>query len=124
MLRFFPRLPFGSGDDPPRHGRAARGAHDRRGGGGGPPPPPAAGEVGRSAARWVLVKTAIYGADPNWGRILAAAGAAGVALTVERLTLQAAALEDSPTGGGRAEAVVWTCDLTPDYVRINADYTS
>jgi len=122
----------------------------------------AAREVGRAIARSVLVKTAIYGADPNWGRILAAAGAAGVALAVERLTLQAAALEDSPTGGdgewlmlaehgatahpdaararaifqhhtirlrvdlglGRAEAVVWTCDLTPDYVRINADYTS
>ncbi|MGH7548057.1 MAG: bifunctional ornithine acetyltransferase/N-acetylglutamate synthase, partial [Gemmatimonadales bacterium] len=122
----------------------------------------AAREVGRAIARSVLVKTAIYGADPNWGRILAAAGAAGVALAVERLTLKAAALEDSPTGGdgewltlaeqgatahpdpararaifqhhtirlridlglGRAEAVVWTCDLTPDYVRINADYTS
>jgi len=122
----------------------------------------AAREVGRAIARSVLVKTAIYGADPNWGRILAAAGAAGVALAVERLTLQAAALGDAPTGGddewltlaergatahpdpararaifqhrtirlrldlglGRAEATVWTCDLTPDYIRINADYTS
>lgn len=118
--------------------------------------------VGRAIARSVLVKTAIYGADPNWGRILAAAGAAGVPLAVERLTLHAAALDDCPTGSdgewlmlaahgatahpdpararaifqhhtirlridlglGRAEAVVWTCDLTPDYVRINADYTS
>src|SRR5436309_1076220 len=50
----------------------------------------AAREVGRAIARSTLVKTAIYGADPNWGRILAAAGAAGVALAVERLTLQAA----------------------------------
>lgn len=114
----------------------------------------AAREVGRAIARSALVKTAIYGADPNWGRILAAAGAAGVPLAVERLSLQAAADADwltLATGGatahpdaararaifqhktirlridlglGRAEAVVWTCDLTPDYVRINADYTS
>jgi glutamate N-acetyltransferase/amino-acid N-acetyltransferase len=114
----------------------------------------AAREVGRAIARSMLVKTAIYGADPNWGRILAAAGAAGVALTVDRLGLQAAADGDWLTlaeggatahpdaararaifrqktirlridlGLGRAEAMVWTCDLTPDYVRINADYTS
>ena len=114
----------------------------------------AARDVGRAIARSTLVKTAIYGADPNWGRILAAAGAAGVALTLDRLTLQAAAdgewltlAEGGATahpdaeraraifrqktirlridlGLGRAEAMVWTCDLTPDYVRINADYTS
>jgi glutamate N-acetyltransferase/amino-acid N-acetyltransferase len=114
----------------------------------------AAREVGRAIARSTLVKTAIYGADPNWGRILAAAGAAGVPLAAERLSLQAAAEGEwltLATGGatahadlgaahaifeqktirlrvdlglGRAEAVVWTCDLTPDYVRINADYTS
>jgi len=114
----------------------------------------AAREVGRAIARSVLVKTAIYGADPNWGRILAAAGAAGVTLATERLSLQAAAngewltlasggavaLADAAAaraifqqktirlrvdlGLGRAEAVVWTCDLTPEYVRINADYTS
>src|SRR5437899_4894437 len=114
----------------------------------------AAREVGRAIARSTLVKTAIYGADPNWGRILAAAGAAGVALATDRLTLQAAAngewltlAEGGATahpdpeqaraifhhknirlrldlGVGRAEAMVWTCDLTPDYVRINADYTS
>src|SRR5438034_7013206 len=47
-------------------------------------------DVGRAIARSTLVKTAIYGADPNWGRILAAAGAAGVALAVDRLTLEAA----------------------------------
>jgi len=114
----------------------------------------AAREVGRAIARSALVKTAIYGADPNWGRILAAAGAAGVPLAVDRLSLQASADGEWLTlaiggatahadlsvaraifqqktirlrvdlGLGRAEAVVWTCDLTPDYVRINADYTS
>jgi glutamate N-acetyltransferase/amino-acid N-acetyltransferase len=114
----------------------------------------AAREVGRAIARSALVKTAIYGADPNWGRVLAAAGAAGVPLAVDRLSLQAAGDGEwitLATGGatahpdprqaravfeqnairlrldlgvGRAEAVVWTCDLTPDYIRINADYTS
>ena len=122
--------------------------------GGGGVTETAAREVGRAIARSLLVKTAIYGADPNWGRILAAAGAAGVALAAERITLQAAADGEWVTlasggavahaeaaaaraifqqktirlrvdlGLGRAEAVVWTCDLTPEYVRINADYTS
>src|SRR5438094_748325 len=84
----------------------------------------------------------------------AAAGAAGAPLAVDGLSLQAAADGEWLTlasggatahadlgaahaifqqktirlrvdlGLGRAEAVVWTCDLTPDYVRINADYTS
>ena len=115
----------------------------------------AAREVGRAIARSARVKTALFGADPNWGRVLAAAGAAGVPLAVERLSLQAAGdgdkwltlASDGATanpdtdrarrifqqkmirlrldlGIGRAEAVVWTCDLTPDYIRINADYTS
>jgi len=111
-------------------------------------------EVGRAIARSTLVKTAIYGGDPNWGRVLAAAGAAGVALVADRITLEAAdgdawlvlatggatALPDPSKaraiferktirlridlGLGRSEAVVWTCDLFPDYVRINSDYTS
>lgn len=118
----------------------------------------AAREVGRAIARSTLVKTALHGADPNWGRVLAAAGAAGVAFAPDRLTLAAqaggAAGDDwlaLAAGGatadpdlarareifqqprvrlrldlgiGRGEAVVWTCDLSADYVRINADYTS
>jgi len=112
-------------------------------------------EVGRAIARSTLVKTAIYGGDPNWGRVLAAAGVAGVSLVPERIKLDAAtnggswltlasggatALADLAQarpifqqktirlrldlGLGRSEAVVWTCDLSPDYVRINSDYTS
>jgi len=111
-------------------------------------------EVGMSIARSTLVKTAIYGGDPNWGRVLAAAGVAGVALVADKIMLEAAtnsgwlalasggatALTDLAQarsifqqktirlrldlGLGRAEAVVWTCDLSPDYVRINSDYTS
>lgn len=114
----------------------------------------AAREVGRAIARSTLVKTAVYGADPNWGRVLAAAGAAGVPMPVDKLRLDAAVdggwlalavggatAHANPAaaravfqqehitlrldlGIGRAESVVWTCDLTPDYVRINADYTS
>ena len=111
-------------------------------------------EVGRAIARSTLVKTAIYGGDPNWGRVLAAAGAAGVAMVADRLGLEAASDGEWLTlavggatahpdlarartifqqktirlrldlGLGRSEAVVWTCDLSPDYVRINSDYTS
>jgi len=111
-------------------------------------------EVGRAIARSTLVKTAVFGGDPNWGRVLAAAGVAGVALVADRVSLEAAgddgwltlatggatALADPAKaraifqrkairlrldlGLGRSEAVVWTCDLSPDYVRINSDYTS
>ena len=118
----------------------------------------AAREVGRAIARSALVKTALYGADPNWGRVLAAAGAAGVPLAVDRLSLatqgdgaeaeewlalavggataepdlaRAREIFAQPRvrlrldlGIGRAESVVWTCDLSPEYVKINADYTS
>ena len=111
-------------------------------------------EVGRAIARSTLVKTAVFGGDPNWGRVLAAAGVAGVALVADRVSLEAA-LDDGwltlATGGataladpakaraifqqkairlrldlglGRSEAVVWTCDLTHEYIKINADYTS
>src|SRR5688500_16203863 len=111
-------------------------------------------EVGRAIARSALVKTAIYGADPNWGRVLAAAGAAGVPLVADRIGLEAAldgewlrlasggatahpdlakarAIFQQKTvrlrldlGLGRAESHVWTCDFSPEYVKINSDYTS
>src|SRR5713101_4404567 len=57
----------------------------------GAPTEVAAREVGRAIARSALVKTAVYGADPNWGRVLAAAGAAGVGLNPDKLSLAAAA---------------------------------
>jgi glutamate N-acetyltransferase/amino-acid N-acetyltransferase len=52
-------------------------------------------EVGRAIARSMLVKTAIFGGDPNWGRVLAAAGVAGVALMPDRISLEA----ESGNGG-------------------------
>src|SRR3989475_1584478 len=68
----------------------------------GAPTETAAREVGRAIARSALVKTAGYGADPNWGRNLAAAGAAGGGVKPAKLSLAAAA--DGEAGGGREEA--------------------
>lgn len=97
-----------------------------------------------------LVKTAIHGADPNWGRILAAAGRSGALLDADRTTVRIAdvivfergiprpfdasalrrifeqsdiAIEiDLGLGNGTARA--WGTDLSPEYVRINAEYTT
>ncbi|HVL99292.1 MAG TPA: bifunctional glutamate N-acetyltransferase/amino-acid acetyltransferase ArgJ [Egibacteraceae bacterium] len=106
--------------------------------------------VARAIARSVLVRTAIAGADPNWGRILAAAGAgpvpfdpARVAVTFGNVTvcrfgvvasfdrgLASRALSGREVtvtvdlGLGPAEATLLTCDLTHDYVTINAEYTT
>lgn len=109
--------------------------------------------VGDAIARSPLVKTAIHGADPNWGRVLAAAGSSGVAVEPERIRLwfgaddavqlldrglpcafdparASALLREDPArlrldlGAGDASATVWTCDLSAEYVRVNADYTT
>ncbi len=114
----------------------------------------AAHSIADAIARSPLVKTAVHGGDPNWGRVLAAAGASGVAFDPARLSLwfgegadavrvvaggvrdaydeRAAAerLRRDPVairldlGGDPAEATVWTCDLSAQYVSINADYTT
>lgn len=115
----------------------------------GAPDPAAAARVGRTIATSPLVKTAVAGRDPNWGRVVAAAGRAGVpfapaaarvwvgdvevyaggAPLPEReraasrhLQEQARVVLGIDLGVGGAQADVWTCDLTADYVRINADY--
>jgi glutamate N-acetyltransferase/amino-acid N-acetyltransferase len=106
--------------------------------------------VAKSIANSNLVKTALYGEEFNWGRILCAAGYSGVAFSPERfiLTLNGITIfkEGSPVsatlkraekemkahdllievdlGGGRHEARVWTCDLSHDYVDINGSYIS
>ena len=109
--------------------------------------------VGDAIACSPLVKTAIHGNDPNWGRILAAAGYSGEAIEPDRVRLwfgdgddlqlldrglpvtfdaarASALLKQDPAivhldlGLGRESAVVWTCDLSAEYVRINADYTT
>ena len=108
--------------------------------------------VARAVATSPLVKTALSSADPNWGRILGAAGRAGVAFDPDKLTLdfddvpivrrgvgvvdetseaRAHAVLSRPSytirlhlGSGRGRWVVWTCDLGHEYVRINASYRS
>jgi len=96
---------------------------------------PEAERVARAIANSPLVKTALHGRDPNWGRI---AQAAGMALAGEELVelgpdrIDAAELgADSPEaeiairlGRGDGTAHVYFSDLTPEYVRVNAHYTS
>ena len=110
----------------------------------GAPSEEAAHTIGRTIARSPLVKTAIYGADPNWGRIVGAIGNSGVALQSDRvdiyiggMLISDATLEQTRQKlrekeiqlrvvlhSGSASARVWTCDLTEGYIRINADYTT
>jgi glutamate N-acetyltransferase/amino-acid N-acetyltransferase len=108
----------------------------------------------RMAARTVtsspLVKTAIHGGDPNWGRILAAVGRSGAELALDRCRLAIGGYEmfamgrvtEAPLeqvaqalgqpriaieidlGLGDGEATALGCDLSPEYVRINADYST
>ena len=107
-------------------------------------------QIARTIAHSSLVKTAWAGADPNWGRILAAAGRSGIALDPGRINIffgelqvcrkgvaapfdehQAHAYLDQAEsevrvqlGRGRVSLNFLTCDLTTDYVHINADYTT
>lgn len=104
--------------------------------------------IARAVINSSLVKTALYGEDPNWGRVVAAAGSAhagmdpttwslflGEQTWVERGAIEALseaeahAILEHPTieirldlGLGDAEATGWGCDLSSDYVRINAHY--
>ena len=98
-----------------------------------------------------LVKTAFFASDPNWGRILAAVGYAGIELDQSRVNValdevsicERGGLADGYTeargsevmkrpeitvhielGRGDATDTVYTCDLSYDYVKINADYRS
>lgn len=107
-------------------------------------------EVAYTIAHSPLVKTALFASDPNWGRLLAAIGRAGVeTLDVERVSVLInnvliaergcraqgyteeqgiAAMEPTDIDieirldRGDARATVWTSDLSYDYVRINAEY--
>ncbi|MEY2341923.1 bifunctional glutamate N-acetyltransferase/amino-acid acetyltransferase ArgJ [Acidithiobacillus sp. IBUN Pt1247-S3] len=109
-------------------------------------------QVAYRMAHSPLIKTAFFASDPNWGRLLAAIGSAGIEdLDVERVQIHlgdlcivqdgARALGYTEEAGqavmaqaeipihvalgrGTAEEQIWTCDLSYDYVRINADYRS
>ncbi len=94
-----------------------------------------ADRVARAIANSPLVKTALYGRDPNWGRIAQAAGMALAGEQVEELgddVIDATALGSDETeaeisirlGRGDARSHIYFSDLTHDYVRINAEYTT
>ena len=91
--------------------------------------------VARAIANSPLVKTALYGRDPNWGRIAQAAGAALAGEDLEEIgadSIDAAELgaetEEAEIGlrlgRGEHSAHVWFSDLGYEYVRINAEYTT
>ncbi len=107
-------------------------------------------QVGIAVANSSLVKTAAFGNDPNWGRILCAMGYAGVEFDPERARVSlcgtdiygngaglefdedklSAAMQaeemaiDIDLAMGKAAAEIFTCDLTYEYVRLNAEYTT
>jgi glutamate N-acetyltransferase/amino-acid N-acetyltransferase len=104
--------------------------------------------IARTIAESPLVKTALAGGDPNWGRVLAAAGRAGVRFRPDLVELHLGKVRVAREGAavsfdkkaaeqavqgpevsitldlhaGDEEATVWTCDLTAKYVKINAEY--
>ena len=102
----------------------------------------------KAIANSPLVKTAVHGGDPNWGRLIAVAGRSGSEFNLSRaaVTIGPVVLfkdgrphdEEAPEaasylqatdvsltvdlGAGTASSTVWTCDLSAEYVRINAEY--
>jgi glutamate N-acetyltransferase/amino-acid N-acetyltransferase len=104
----------------------------------------------RTIASSMLVKAAVHGSDPNWGRVLAAVGRSGATLAPEKVELYIGDTRVVKGGEsvpfdktevvkhldgkevfialnlhlGRAEAVAWGCDLSEEYVKINAEYTT
>lgn len=116
-----------------------RGARDRE----------SAERIARAIANSPLVKTAVAGSDPNWGRVLCAAGYSGAAFEpaavdirmqgvlvcrkglaapfdeaelTRRLDAPECSIDFRIAGKGQGSATFWTCDLTEDYIRINASY--
>ncbi|MBP2651517.1 MAG: argJ [Firmicutes bacterium] len=106
--------------------------------------------VAMAVAKSPLVKTAFFGQDPNWGRILCAVGYSGAkvdqtntTLALGGITIVKGGVDSKPDihalnkvmgereikveielGQGTAEATVWTCDFSYEYVKINADYST
>jgi len=105
-------------------------------------------KIARTIANSPLVKTAVHGADPNWGRIVAAVGRAGVPLDFDQVTVRIGGIllfdhglprDEAASsaveilkrdtidiavslGAGDASATIWGCDLSAEYVRINGEY--
>ena len=110
-----------------------------------------AGQVGKKIANSLLVKTAIFGNDPNYGRILMALGNAGVPFDPKNVILKIGTIPiyksqkvdvsaipkaekylssnqnieiDLKIGKGDHRSRYYTCDISYEYVRINAEYTT
>ena len=106
-------------------------------------------KIGRAIANSPLVKTAIAGSDPNWGRVIAAAGYSGIKFDPKNVDIYMQGLKvcqgglaakfseakltkklDEPetyirliiNGKGKAKARIWTCDFTEGYIQINGSY--
>lgn len=111
--------------------------------------PDEARRAARAIANSLLVKTAIHGGDPNWGRLVATAGRAGVTFDLSRCLVRIGAvvlfdqgvphddrapdaasvlrqrdiqIEVNLGTSGQSTATMWTCDLSAEYVKINAEY--
>lgn len=88
----------------------------------------AAKKVALSIANSNLFKTAMYGENPNFGRIVAAIGASGINIKEKDLKIKVSPLArkevcvDVSVGRGKSSVVVYTSDLTPEYIKINAQY--
>ena len=112
-----------------------------------------ADKIAKAVIRSPLVKSAVYGEDPNWGRVVCAAGYSGVEFEVDELSLSIGEGESEVSlvrngeitadldkakeamrgkrvvftltlESGEAEATAWGCDLTEEYVEINGKYTT
>ena len=107
-------------------------------------------KVGLAVANSPLVKTAFFGGDPNWGRIICAAGYSGVAVEESRISIDVNGVRlfdlgkvmvvdetemrrkleprdisvDIDLGMGEAQATVYTSDMSYEYIKINAEYTT
>ena len=85
--------------------------------------------VGLAIANSNLFKTAMYGQDPNFGRVVASVGASGVKVREQDLKIRLSPLHkktikvEVSLGQGEAECRVYTSDLTPEYIKINAAYS-
>jgi glutamate N-acetyltransferase/amino-acid N-acetyltransferase len=85
-------------------------------------------KIALSIANSVLFKTAVFGQNPNFGRIAAAVGASGFNIKEEQLKIKLGSLKGKQVkltvslSRGKAKCTVYTSDLTPEYVKINAQY--
>ncbi|MCH7579708.1 MAG: bifunctional ornithine acetyltransferase/N-acetylglutamate synthase, partial [Chloroflexi bacterium] len=109
----------------------------------------AARRAAKSVAGSMLIKAAMFGNDPNWGRVLDAIGYSGIQAEEGRISLSLQGVEtyrgepvpfddaalrealaeeevriEIDLGEGEETAMAWGCDLTPEYVRINSEYTT